>query len=187
MKRLDQAHGLLTPYEGVSHKNWDNTKVIPAPLCLHETRIKIDWVDYNKHLSESCYLLVFGDHSDAFFRYIGIDEAYRESGLSIYTVESHIQYIKEVLLNDPISVTCQVLDVDSKRIHFMQAMYNQETKALLATVEQMLCHVDMLKAKAAPFPQHIYERLQLIHAAHASLTPPKPIGRPIGIRRKQLT
>ena len=45
-----------------------------APLRLHETRVQPEWVDYNGHMTESRYLQVFGDSSDAFFRYIGIDD-----------------------------------------------------------------------------------------------------------------
>src|SRR5688572_24281593 len=96
MTRFNRAHGLLTPYEGTGHRCWDPAASIPAPLCVHETQVKLDWVDYNKHLSESCYVLIFGDNSDAFYRYIGIDEAYRANGYSLYTIETHINYIKEV-------------------------------------------------------------------------------------------
>ena len=36
-------------------------------------------------MSESCYLLAFGDSADAFFRLLGIDEDYRAAGHSLYT------------------------------------------------------------------------------------------------------
>ena len=67
--------GITTPYEGSgAAAPWRDDAVIPAPLRLHETAVSQDWVDYNGHMSESAYLLVFGDSSDAFFRFFGVDE-----------------------------------------------------------------------------------------------------------------
>ena len=88
--------GSSTPYEGTGHVAWDPTSAIDAPLRLHETAVIPAWVDYNGHMSESCYLLVFGDNADAFFRFIGIDEDYRAGGHSLYTVETHLHHRREV-------------------------------------------------------------------------------------------
>ncbi|WP_315982173.1 thioesterase family protein [Aliamphritea spongicola] len=55
---------------------------IGAPLQLYRCEVSPDWVDYNGHMSESFFLFAFGDASDALFRYVGIDEAYRASGNS---------------------------------------------------------------------------------------------------------
>jgi carnitine 3-dehydrogenase len=184
MNRLDRPHKLLTPYEGSGHRHWDPSAPIPAPLCLHETAVKREWVDYNKHMSESCYVLVFGDNSDAFYRYIGIDESYRMSGYSLYTTETHVHFLKEVLEGEPMRLTYQVLDVDPKRVHVFHAMYHAGTGDQLAVAEQMLAHVDMNAARSVPMPPHLYERLQAIRATHASLPPPKLAGRAIGIRRR---
>ena len=51
---------------------WDDPGAAPVqvPLRLYETTVGPQWVDYNGHMSEWCYLLVMGDSSDAFFRYI---------------------------------------------------------------------------------------------------------------------
>ena len=68
-------------------------QLIPAPLRLHETTVAPEWVDYNGHLSEWAYLLVFGDSADAFFRYFGVDEGYRAAGRSLYTAETHLRHL----------------------------------------------------------------------------------------------
>ncbi|HEY5984986.1 MAG TPA: thioesterase family protein, partial [Streptosporangiaceae bacterium] len=69
-----------TPYEGSGAAPWREGQPVPAPLRLHTTTVRAEWVDYNGHLSESIYLLIFGDSSDAFFRFFGVDEDYRASG-----------------------------------------------------------------------------------------------------------
>src|SRR5947199_8515603 len=46
------------------------------PLRLLEIAVRPEWVDYNGHMSDSRYLQVFGDATDALLRYAGVDEAY---------------------------------------------------------------------------------------------------------------
>jgi acyl-CoA thioester hydrolase len=176
--------GVVTPYEGTGHRPWNPTAPIPAPLCLHETRVRPEWVDYNRHMSESCYLLVFGDSADAFFRYFGVDERYRAEGHSLYTVETHLCYLGEAAEGEPLRLTLQLLDLDSKRLHIYHGMYHGVTGRPLATAEQMLLHVGYGTAHATAFPAHLYERLQAIRAAHAMLPVPDAVGRVIGIPRK---
>jgi len=53
-----------------------------------ETYVRPEWIDYNGHMTDSRYLQVFGDATDALFRYAGVDEGYRRSGRAMYTVEN---------------------------------------------------------------------------------------------------
>lgn len=176
---------ISTPLENTPAKAWDASAPIAAPLCLHQPSVLPQWVDYNGHMSESCYLLVFGDNSDAFFRYIGIDESYRDvRGLSLYTVETHIHNLREAAEGEPLRLTLQILDTDAKRIHLFHAMYHGRSGELLATGEQMLLHVDMREGRACPMPADIAGRVQAIQAAHAHLPRPTQAGASIGIRRK---
>lgn len=181
----DQArHGVRTPLENTPARAWDAAAPIDAPLCLHRPRVLWDWVDYNGHMSESCYLLVFGDNSDAFFRYIGIDESYRDQGgHSLYTAQTHIHYVKEVAQGEPLRLTLQLLDLDARRIHMVHSMYHADSGDLLCTGEQMLVHVDMAKGRASAMPDFLYARLQAILQAHSTLPAPPQVGRPMGIRR----
>ena len=182
---LKKSHGLSTPLEGTPAPPWDPTAPIAAPLCQYRPTVLPEWVDYNGHMSESCYLLVFGDNSDAFFRFVGIDEAYRDQGgQSLYTVETHIHNIQEVAEGEPLRLTLQLLDHDDKRVHIFHAMYHATTGDLLATAEQMLVHVDMAQGRSKPMPADLQARLQAIAIAHACLPTPSQVGKPMGIRRK---
>jgi len=178
------GHGLKTPLEGSGHRPWDADAPIQAPLCLLKTTVAPQWVDYNGHMSESCYLLVFGDNSDAFFRFIGIDEDYRAAGHSLYTVQTHLHNLHEVAQGEPIRLTLQLLDADEKRVHLFHAMFHGATGELLATGEQMLVHVDMSEGRAVVMPLDLQQRVQAILAAHAALPKPAQAGQPIGLRRK---
>ncbi len=184
MDTAGKRHGLTTPLEGSGSRGWDPAAPIAAPLCLIQPRVRHEWVDYNGHMSESCFLLVFGDNSDAFFRYIGIDEAYRAAGQSFYSVQTHLHYLREVAEGEPLRLTLQLLDLDEKRMHIFHAMHHGRSADLLATGEQMLLHVNMVDGRASAIPEQIFQHLLAIRAAHARLPAPPQVGKSLGVRRK---
>ena len=173
-----------TPLENSPAGPWNPDAAIAAPLCLHAPRVQPEWVDYNGHMSESCFLLAFGDSADAFFRFLGIDEPYRDlRGLSFYTVQTHLHNLQEAAEGAPLRLTLQLLDADDKRMHLFHSMFHASSGELLATGEQMLVHVDMAKGRASAMPDFLYARLQAILQAHSTLPVPPQVGRPMGIRR----
>jgi acyl-CoA thioester hydrolase len=174
---------ISTPYEGGGVSDWDPKAPIPAPLELHRTPVRPEWVDYNGHLSESCYLLVFGDSSDAFFRYLGIGERYRAEGHSLFTVETHLHNLREAVVDDPLRLSIRLLDHDPKRLHLFHEMRHAESDTRLAVAEQLLVHVDTRAGRSAPMADDLLERVRAVGQAHAALPEPDLVGRPIGIRR----
>jgi acyl-CoA thioester hydrolase len=160
--------------------SWQASALVPAPLRLHEAIVRGEWVDYNGHLTEWAYLLMVGDDSDAFFRFLGVDDDYRASGRSIYTVETHMHHLREVPLGERLRLSLRVLGVDDKRLHIAHEMHGG-SGALVATAEQMLLHVNTRAGKVTPFPPEIGERLRQIRAAHAALPVPGYVGHVMGI------
>ncbi len=76
-----------------------------GPLDLYRVSVKPEWIDYNGHMNEAYYVLVFGLTTDAFLDLIGMDAAYRErTHTSLYTVEGHIAYLQEVPLGTSLRV-----------------------------------------------------------------------------------
>ena len=93
----------------------------------------------------------------------------------------HIRYLRELHADDPVRVTFQLLDYDSKRIHYFEELHHAEEGWLSATSENMTLHVDMTAKKTAPFPDFITARLARMKAAHAHLPPPDGVGRRIAM------
>ena len=154
---------------------------VPAPFRLSEVTVAAEWTDYNHHLTESAYLLIMGESSDAFFRFFGIDDAYRDTGHSLYTVETHLRNLREAREGEELSLTIQVLGTDAKRLHILHEMYSA-AGGLIATAEQMLLHVDTRAGQAVPFPPRIASVLREIRAAHTAVLPvPEYVGRSIRI------
>ncbi|MBZ2406907.1 thioesterase family protein [Streptomyces sp. L06] len=66
-------------------------------LPLFHSTVRPEWIDYNGHMSEAYYSLVFGHATDALMAETGLGPAYRESTrCSLYTVESHIRFLQDV-------------------------------------------------------------------------------------------
>jgi len=170
------AHHEAVRFAADTDAPWQPGDVPDAPLAIYRTPVEPEWVDYNGHMTESAYLTAAGWASDALFRYVGDDEAYRAAGNSFYTVETHIHYVREVSVHEPIEFTTQILGVDAKRVHLVHSMLHGDDGGLLCTAEQMLVHVDMHAGRSAPILPHVAAALQAIAASHATLPVPPQVG-----------
>jgi carnitine 3-dehydrogenase len=151
---------------------------VNAPLRLHETAVAPEWIDYNGHLTESRYLQIFGDATDALLRLIGVDGAYLAAGRSYYTVETHISHLGQAFAGDRLHVRTQLLSYDEKRLHVFHTLDRNEES--IATAEQMLLHVE--RERAAPAPANVLKRIRELGDAHAALPRPERAGRRISLR-----
>ena len=153
-----------------------------APMSLYSAQVLPEWIDYNGHMSEAFYVLVFGYATDALLENIGADRQYRErTGSSVYTLEAHITYLKSAKVGEPLRIETRLLDLDHKRAHIFHAMHQTRRDDLLATEEALLMHVDMLSERSTPFPHQIHSRLEDFRQAHAGLPRPKRAGHSIAI------
>ena len=152
---------------------------------LRSLRIQPEWIDHNGHMNVAYYVLVFDQSLDVLLEHIELTMDYRtSSGNTVYVLETHVCYLQEVKENDPIDITCRVIDVDDKRIHLYLEMHHAEDGFLAATSEQMIFHIDTSGPKAAAMPYHIRQNLETLKAEKAHLPLPEKLGSKIGIRRK---
>ncbi|MEM7505868.1 MAG: carnitine 3-dehydrogenase [Pseudomonadota bacterium] len=151
-----------------------------GPIRTVERRVPPDWTDYNNHMNEARYLQCFADATDAFMRLIGADAQYIASGLSYFTVETHIRHLDEVAALEPITVDTQVLAGNGKKMHLFHTMRHGDGR-ILATGEHMLLHVS-LETRATCLPgKAVAGKLAEIAEAHAALPQPDGAGRAIGV------
>lgn len=172
---------LTGPVLQVSDQENNPVSLTEAPALYH-TRVRPEWVDYNGHMSEAYYVLVFGYTSDAFLDLIGMDEIYRRgTGHSLYTLEAHISYLHEVGEGQALAVSTQVLGADAKRVRLFHTMNHADKGHLLATAELMLLHVDTTQPRAAAFAPEIQTQLARVAQAHSKLSRPTQAGRSIAL------
>jgi carnitine 3-dehydrogenase len=148
---------------------WQPGDEVEAPLAIYDARVEPDWVDYNGHMTEAAYLTAAGWASDALFRYIGDDEAYRAAGHSLYTIETHIHYLLEMNVHEPLHFTTQLLGADAKRMHLLHEMFHGDSGKMVCSVEQMLVHVDMHAGRSTPMLPEIAAAVDAIWQSHRSL------------------
>ena len=155
-----------------------------APLVLHRETVRPEWIDYNGHMNVAYYVLIFDHATDAFLDHVGLDADHRAAaGGSTFAVESHVTYQREVGEGEDVMVTTQLLDFDSKRIHFFHRMLHEPAGVLAATCEWLCLYVDLNTRRVAAMPSAIRANLEAVHAAHAVLDRPVEAGRTIRIPR----
>ncbi|MEX5569715.1 thioesterase family protein [Pseudomonas syringae] len=154
---------------------------MPA-LTTYTTRIQPDWVDYNGHLRDAFYLLIFSYATDGLMDALGLDSDNREaSGHSLFTLELHLNYLHEVKLGAEVEVHTQLIAHDAKRVHLYHSLRLAGDHMELAGNEQMLLHVDLTGPHATMFTEATKERLDAISAVQSELPRPKLLGRVIGL------
>lgn len=160
--------------------------VAAAPLSLHRAKVRKEWVDYNGHLNDAYYMVIFSQATDAFMDHIGMDDAARRSTkTSLYTLEGHINYLLEVKEGEEVEIRTRLVRHDAKRMQLYHEMFRPDVADPVAAAEFMLLHVDTTDgAKSAPFRPEIAARLQTIQTAQDSLPPSTYSGRMIGLKPK---
>lgn len=146
-------------------------------LLTISTPVQPEWIDYNEHLTEYCYLKLFGDATDVVLAQIGAGMDYVAAGHSWYTVETHIRHLGQARLGEPVEVRTRVLAADTKRLHLFHEMVNLRHDAVIATAEHMLVHVDAKAEKSAPAPQAMQDKAHAFVACQSHLPAPDGVGR----------
>jgi carnitine 3-dehydrogenase len=152
-------------------------------LRLHEVLVAPEWIDYNGHMTESRYLEVLADSTDAFLRRIGVRGPYIDGGRSYYTVETHIRHLGEAHAGDRLYVATRLLGHDAKRLHLFHELFRADDDAPVATGEHMLLHVDRAAGATTPAAPEILTALDGI--AHAQQALSWPDGAGSAIRRAE--
>ena len=159
-------------------------KNIDAPLALFTDIVRPEWLDYNQHMTEGYYGVVFGNATDAFMDFIGLDAEYREkTKCTIYTVETHTYFLQELKANNPLHLTTQLLGFDAKRLHIFHQMYHATEDYLAATMEAMLLHVNN-EPRVVAMPPKVLAKAQATLEAHSILPRPSQAGRSINMPAK---
>jgi acyl-CoA thioester hydrolase len=124
--------------------------------------VRDEWIDYNGHLSEAYYVLVFGHATDAVMDAVGLGPAYRESAsASLYTVEAHIRYLAEVSAGAELEVRSSIIGATGKLLWIWHELWVDER--LRATEEVLGVHV--VDGRSAPFPDAVASRIEDVREA----------------------
>jgi acyl-CoA thioester hydrolase len=139
-----------------------------------------EWTDYNGHMRDAYYLLVFSLATDGLMEQIALGEVERATtGNSLFTLETHLNFLDEAHGGDAIEVQTQILASDAKRLRIFHRLFAKGTERLLACNEQVLLHVSLTTRKATVFEGAPWQQVQRLSALHAALDWPAMAGRAI--------
>ncbi|UPK75198.1 thioesterase family protein [Nocardioidaceae bacterium SCSIO 66511] len=125
-------------------------------MIVWRERVRPDWVDYNGHLNDGYYAVIFGHATDEVLDRVGLDAAYREANdSSLYTVEQHLRYLAEVPPDAEVEVRSTVIGGSVKLLRLWHELWFDDT--LRATAEALGVHVT--GRRSAPFPDEIVQRI----------------------------
>ncbi len=121
--------------------------------------MKEAWIDYNGHMQDAYYGLVFSYAVDAFQDTVGFDAAYRqETGCTIYLVEEHKYFLKELKQGDLIEVYIDLLAVTKKLFHLHCRMVSNGEEVAVSELVEM--HVQQKPSpRAVAIPATILQKM----------------------------
>jgi acyl-CoA thioesterase FadM len=159
---------------------------MPAELlALYRTTVADNWIDYNGHANFAHYVVAFDEACDRLMDYFGLGESYRQAtNHTMYMLEAHVTYTREVKLGDVLAVETQLIGFDRKRIHFFHRMNYAATGELTATIECIVLHVDLDGPHATDMPPESLAIIERVFAEHRDLPRPRELGRRVTLERQ---
>ena len=146
----------------------------------HADTVRPEWLDGNGHMNLAYYVVVFDRGTDAWLELAGLGEAYRDVGFSVFAVETHTIYRREVGLGAALLVRTHLVAAAGKRIHLMHEMdCGAETVALQ---EVLFLHADLRTRRSTPLAGDAEARVQAL-APPPGWVRPGWLGRHIGEAR----
>jgi acyl-CoA thioester hydrolase len=149
------------------------------PLRLCDTTVPPEWIDYNGHMNLAYYVMAFDRGTDALLDRLGVGADYRKAtDRTIYVLEAHVLYERELREGDALTVTTRLLDADTRRMHVLHSMWNAAGERV-ATNELMCLHVDLHGSatggpRAVRFAPEEQQRVDALLAEHQAEGPPPP-------------
>jgi len=147
---------------------------VPEPLVWAED-VRSEWIDYNGHMSEAYYVLVFGHATDATMGRLGMTPQHLiDTGTSLFTLEAHIRYLDQVPPGARAVVRSAVIGVTGKLLWLWHEMWCDGR--LRASEEVLAVHVDTTAGRSSPFPDELRRR-----AEELRVPPPEHASRRIAL------
>ena len=159
---------------------------IEAPFVTDGLKVLPEWIDYNGHLNVAYYLRLFDLGFDGTYERFGfLPDVTTERNASGFAAELHMTFQRELMVDDEVRVTSQLLDFSNKRINMFQMLYHAKSGELSATCEWMTLYIDISKRRVAEMPDLLQQRLARILAVHSTLARPPEAGRGISMQNRR--
>lgn len=153
---------------------------------LYSDCVRKEWIDYNGHMNDAYYALVFSRALDRLMANLGLQQEGRTpDSPTIYTLTATIHYLAELHEGERFTAQARILAHDARRLHLWADLFAEDGR-LAATTEQVFLCVDQSgeKPRAAPFPPEALARIERVEDERASEPMPARMGQGISLTRR---
>ncbi len=157
-----------------------------SALPVLQATVVSEWLDYNGHMNDAAYAIVFSRSVDALMDRVGLDAATRrQTGQSLFTLQTMLHYFREAKEGDAFAVSCRILEHDDKRLRVWLDMTVGGGEPVAAS-EQLLISVAKGDAgtRAAPWRFETKAALDALARAHSGLPRPPQAGAGVKLKRE---
>ena len=126
--------------------------------------------DHMGHMNVMWYVGKFDEGTRHFFHALGLTPAFlRETKRGMAAVEQTIQYKRELLAGDIVTVHSALLEIKDKSVRFHHEMRKADTGEVAATTTLTGVHIDTVRRSACAFPESVREKAATLLARVDSL------------------
>ena len=119
--------------------------------------------DHMGHMNSMWYVEKFDEASWQLLARLGLSRLrFHEQGVGMVAVEQHIEYKRELLAGDIVSVSSSINEVMDKALRMVHEMRNDETGLLAARTTIVGVHLDSKARRALSLPIDVRARARMI-------------------------
>src|SRR5947199_6240966 len=116
------------------------------------------------HMNVMWYVGKFDEGTRHFFHALGLTPQFlRANNRGMAAVEQTIEYKRELLAGDIVTVHSTLLDIKDKSVRFSHEMRKADTDEIAATTTLTGVHVDTIARRACAFPAEVREKAAMLH------------------------
>jgi acyl-CoA thioester hydrolase len=142
----------------------------------HAAVIPEDYLDMMGHMNVMWYTHLFSLGAWGLFQTVGLNREYfAANSAGSFALAQHFRYLKEVRVDQHVTIRSRVLGRSARRWHLMHFMTIDELDMLAATAEDVHTHVDLTVRRSSPMPPNVTAAIDRLLAEHTQLTWAAPV------------
>ena len=168
------GHPRLNPHPAKKKVGWDTwlsaensrkEETMPEPLLTYRGTVYPWHCDHMGHMNVMWYVGKFDEATWHLLAALGATGTrLRKDGLGMAAVEQRIEYKRELVAGDLLTIHSYVQEVREKAVVFVHEMTNQETQELAARTTLVGVCIDTTTRKGRPLPEDMRERAVRLRA-----------------------
>jgi acyl-CoA thioester hydrolase len=134
------------------------------PLLTYKGAVFPWHCDEMGHMNVMWYVGKFDEGTRHFFHALGLTPQFlRANNRGMAAVEQTIEYKRELLAGDIVTVHSMLLDIKDKSVRFGHEMRKADTDEIAATTTLTGVHIDTIARRACAFPAEVRDKAAMLH------------------------